>query len=55
MPALSRRRSHDARDECWHVLYGDVRVGMIAVRSGIIANEPNQVEHPPGQIAGEKQ
>src|SRR5580704_9670548 len=34
MPALTRRRSHDARDECWHVLYGDVRVGTIAIRTG---------------------
>jgi len=35
MPALTRRRSHDARDECWHVLYGDVRVGTIGLRSGV--------------------
>jgi hypothetical protein len=27
MPALTRRRSPDAPDECWHVYYGDVRVG----------------------------
>ena len=27
MPALTRRRSPDAPDECWHVFYGDVRVG----------------------------
>jgi len=26
MPALTRRRSPDAREECWHVYYGDVRV-----------------------------
>jgi len=24
----------DAREECWHVYYGDVRVGMIAIRTG---------------------
>jgi hypothetical protein len=34
MPALTRRRSKDAREECWHVYYGDVRVGTIAIRSG---------------------
>src|ERR1700682_3599501 len=34
MPALTRRRSTDAREECWHIYYGDVRVGTIAVRSG---------------------
>jgi len=30
MPALTRRRYHEAPDECWHVYYGDVRVGTIA-------------------------
>jgi hypothetical protein len=34
MPALTRRRSPDAPDECWHVYYGDVRVGTIAIRTG---------------------
>jgi len=34
MPDPTRRRSADARDECWHVYYGDVRVGTIAIRSG---------------------
>jgi hypothetical protein len=34
MPALTRRRSTDAREECWHIYYGDVRVGTIAIRSG---------------------
>jgi hypothetical protein len=34
MPALTRRRSPDARQECWHVYYGDVHVGTIAIRSG---------------------
>jgi hypothetical protein len=32
VPALTRRRSIDASEECWHVYYGDVRVGTIAVR-----------------------
>jgi hypothetical protein len=31
---LTRRRSKDAREECWHVYYGDVHVGTIAIRSG---------------------
>jgi hypothetical protein len=34
MPELARRRSPDAPDECWHVYYGDVRVGTIAIRTG---------------------
>jgi hypothetical protein len=35
MPALTRRCDLDAQDECWHVYYGDVRVGTIAKRIGI--------------------
>lgn len=35
MPKLTRRRSPDARKDCWHVYFGDVRVGTIAIRSGI--------------------
>jgi hypothetical protein len=34
MPTLTRRRSTDAREECWHIYYGDVRVGTIARRVG---------------------
>jgi hypothetical protein len=34
MPALTRRRNPDARQESWLVYYGDVRVGTIAIRSG---------------------
>jgi hypothetical protein len=34
MPELTRRRSPDAREECWHIYYGDVRVGTIARRVG---------------------
>ena len=33
-PPLTRRRSTDAREECWHIYYGDVRVGTIARRVG---------------------
>ena len=34
MPELARHRSSDAREECWHVYYGDVHAGTIAIRSG---------------------
>src|SRR6266851_1671071 len=34
MPALARRRSPDATDECWHVYFGDVHIGTIAMRTG---------------------
>ena len=33
-PAITRRRNLDAREECWHVYYGDVHAGVIAIRSG---------------------
>ena len=35
MPQLTRRRSPDAPEECWHVFCGDVRVGVIARRTGM--------------------
>jgi hypothetical protein len=35
MSALTRCRSKDTREECWHVYYGDVQVGTIAIRTGI--------------------
>jgi hypothetical protein len=38
MPALSRRPL-DTPDECWHVYYGDVRVGTIAIRTGMPPGE----------------
>jgi hypothetical protein len=34
MPELTRRRSTDAREECWHVHYGDVLAGTIAIGNG---------------------
>jgi hypothetical protein len=37
MPALTRRRSTDAREECWHIYYGAVLVATIAIRAGIRA------------------
>ena len=39
MPALTRRRSPEAREECWHVYFGDVHVGTIALRAGIPHDE----------------
>jgi hypothetical protein len=39
MPELTRRGSPDAPDECWHVFYGDVRVGTIALRTGMPPGE----------------
>jgi hypothetical protein len=39
MPALTRRRDLEAPDECWHVYYGNVRIGTIAKRVGIPITE----------------
>ena len=39
MPNLTRRRDPESRHECWHVYYGDVRVGAISIRVGV----PNHV------------
>jgi len=39
MPGLTRRRNLEAPDECWHIFYGDVRVGTIALRTGIPHHE----------------
>jgi hypothetical protein len=39
MPALTRRRNLEAPDERWHVFFGDVRVGTIALRTGIPHHE----------------
>ena len=35
MPELTRRRSREAHQECWHIYYGDVRVGTITERAGV--------------------
>ena len=35
MPELTRRRSLDAPDECWHVYYGDV----------VLSEEPSEGVH----------
>jgi hypothetical protein len=39
MPALTRRRSPDAPEECWHVYYGNMHAGTIAIRTGIPHDE----------------
>jgi hypothetical protein len=39
MPALTRRRSPDAPEECWHIYFGDVHAGTIAIRAGIPHDE----------------
>jgi hypothetical protein len=31
MPELTRRRYPQAREECWHIYYGDVHVGTIRI------------------------
>ncbi len=41
MPALTRRRSADHREECWHIYYGDVHAGTIAERVG----NPHDTDH----------
>jgi hypothetical protein len=58
MPALTRRRSTDAREECWHVYYGDVHAGTIAIRSGNPYDEDPWEWHCgfyPGSKPGEHQ
>jgi hypothetical protein len=34
MTALTRRRNPEVPEESWHVYFGDVRVGTIAIKSG---------------------
>src|SRR5258706_3164497 len=38
MPALTRRR-YPKRPDCWHVYYGDVHAGTIAIRVGKVAHD----------------
>jgi hypothetical protein len=42
MPALTRRR-YPERQDCRHVYYGDVHVGVITVRTGV----PHDEDHWP--------
>jgi len=56
MPTLTRRRDFEAQKECWHVYYGDVHVGTIAVRVGIPHDEDPwewSVGFYPGSHSGE--
>jgi hypothetical protein len=60
MPALTRRRGPEAREERWHIYFGDVRIGTIAMKTGA----PSDVDqwgwvcgfypgsHPGEQMAG---
>jgi hypothetical protein len=34
MPALTRRRNHQAQSETWRILYDEADVGMIGIRAG---------------------
>jgi hypothetical protein len=34
MPELTRRRCPEAREECWHIYYGDIHAGTLAIRAG---------------------
>jgi hypothetical protein len=34
MPQLTRRR-YPERPDCWHVYFGDVHVGTMAIRAGV--------------------
>jgi hypothetical protein len=47
MPKLTRRRNPEAPDECWHVYFGDVRVGMIAIRTRQPARRRSLSSRPP--------
>jgi hypothetical protein len=58
MPELTRRRSPDAREKCWHVYYGDVHAGTIAIRTGMPHDEDPWEWHCgfyPGSHPGEHQ
>jgi hypothetical protein len=39
MPHPTRGRSPYIREECWHIYYGEVHVGTIAIRTGIPLDE----------------
>src|SRR5882757_8823205 len=39
MPELTRRRNPESPQECWHIHYGDVHAGTIAIRAGIPHDE----------------
>jgi hypothetical protein len=39
LPALTRRRDLESREESWLVYYGDVHVGTIGIRTGVPHDE----------------
>jgi hypothetical protein len=45
----------DAREECWHVYYGDVHVGTIAIRTGIPFDEDPWAESAVSTRAASRQ
>jgi hypothetical protein len=56
MPALTRHRDVESRQEYWLIYYGDVHVGTIAVRSGIPHDQPEwgwRCGFYPGSLPGE--
>ena len=58
MPELTRRRSTEARAECWHIYYGDIHAGTIAIRTGNPHDEDPWEWHCgfyPGSEPGEQQ
>jgi hypothetical protein len=46
MAALTSRRSPDAPDGCWHVYFGDVRVGTIAMRGELLKRQRRLILRP---------
>src|SRR4030088_3456395 len=57
MPELTRRR-YPERPDCWHVYYGDVHVGTIAIRNGNPHDEDPwewSCGFYPGSLPGEHQ
>ena len=58
MPELTRRRCPDAREEFWHIYYGDIHAGTIAIRTGNPHDEDPWEWHCgfyPGSEPGEQQ
>jgi hypothetical protein len=54
--ALTRCRDPEAREECWHVYYGDVRAGVITRSTGRPLDGPQWQWHCgfyPGSNPGE--
>ena len=58
MPELTRRRYPEAPEECWHIYYGDIHAGTIAIRTGNPHDEDPWEWHCgfyPGSNPGEQQ